>query len=470
MIIRTNIRRFLFEESETPSADGGIVVSPEQMEGISSVLFSLGLNPEPLFSETPTDEQENVFDSTGQDPLFLNGQQQTEAKNKNKNFLLDEEAGLPTKNHNDISLHISPEAIENAKRFFELGKKAGNWYFEANATLRAAFSGNEQDLVLFCMLLAATSVQNEIYTNFIEAVVLYNAIHRDIINRPNLLRKFANDVGGGQMGIAAGRAYYSGLSLFKDADAIKIMSGSAKFVNIAKVLKLWADSPDGLTVDKARTALVNSLVPRNISKAELMKLSPEQMFKPTSPFIGKMKIANYALTLLDPTFASSDKNPFNVVVDTWMWRVFFPDHLSKGMNGDLSAKILNKLFSSKKHYETVASMVSQLAGEAGVAPHVMQAAIWTGIKMEWEGEHQEGETNYDATISSLILKYGEIFGKFEEEANKLAEIIKRLDTSTAADDIRQRRVAHIVGIVNRNTEKRRLARQQAAPDPQLDLF
>jgi len=64
MIIRTNIRRFLFEESETPSADGGIVVSPEQMEGISSVLFSLGLNPEPLFSETPTDEQENVFYST----------------------------------------------------------------------------------------------------------------------------------------------------------------------------------------------------------------------------------------------------------------------------------------------------------------------------------------------------------------------------------------------------------------------
>jgi hypothetical protein len=105
-----------------------------------------------------------------------------------------------------------------------------------------------------------------------------------------------------------------------------------------------------------------------------------------------------------------------------------------------------------------------------VAPHVMQAAIWTGIKMEWEGEQQETETNYDATISSLITKYGEIFGKFEEEANKLAEIIKRLDTSTAADDIRQRRVAHIVGIVNRNTEKRRLARQQAAPDPQLDLF
>jgi hypothetical protein len=73
------------------------------------------------------------------------------------------------------------------------------------------------------MLLAATSVQNEVYTNFIEAVVLYNAIHRDIINRPNLLKKFANDVGGGQMGIAAGRAYYSGLSLFKDAGATNII-------------------------------------------------------------------------------------------------------------------------------------------------------------------------------------------------------------------------------------------------------
>ena len=123
-----------------------------------------------------------------------------------------------------------------------------------------------------------------------------------------------------------------------------MISVKAKLFNIMRVLRLWTET-GSLTKEQAKTALVNSLVSKDISKKELVQLEPEEWYTPNNAFIGKLKIANYALTLLDPEFASSNENPFNVVVDTWMWRVFFPDFLSKGMDQKLSGKILNKLFS-----------------------------------------------------------------------------------------------------------------------------
>ena len=416
----TKILKILFEMDVVDNKQQDVILlSPSQAEGIAKVLDSLGIDPNVIMPTTSTKEEQPVMEA-------------------------------PVK----IPLEIAPGTIEAAKRFFELGKKAGDWYYNASNLLQSSFPGNEQDLVLFTMILAATSVQNEVYLNFLEAVGIYQAIKKDMDLRPKTLRDFVIAVTDNEMSFENAKIFYSGLTLFKNIKVMKVISVKSKLFNIMRVLRLWTET-GSLTKEQAKTALVNSLVSRDISKKELVQLEPEEWYTPNNAFIGKLKIANYALTLLDPDFASSDENPFNVVVDTWMWRVFFPEFLTKGMDQKLSGKILNKLFSSKSHYNKVAGLISQLAGEAGVSPHVMQAAIWTGIKMEWEGTSAEGETNYVASINSLIGKYSDALDGISDEVNKIATLLSTMTIETTALAINDRRGERIKKIVKNTNEKKR---------------
>ncbi|NJL41790.1 MAG: hypothetical protein HC899_37765, partial [Leptolyngbyaceae cyanobacterium SM1_4_3] len=63
--------------------------------------------------------------------------------------------------------------------------------------------------------------------------------------------------------------------------------------------------------------------------------------------------------------------------------------------------MIDKLFGSEVAYMKVAQVVSDLAAKAGVSPHVMQAALWVGIKRTWEGE-TANEANYVSAIKRLI--------------------------------------------------------------------
>jgi polyhydroxyalkanoate synthesis regulator phasin len=430
------------------------MLSPEQVEGVSSVLQSLGIDPTNLFQgedqQQPEDGPAKLGEMLFAEDAPTNAQEEVPAT--------PEKVKQPKLK---IPLEIAPGTLEAAKRFFELGKSAGNWYYDAHSTVAEAFGGNEQDMVLFTMILAATSVQNEVYTNLVEAAAIYQAIQADMKNKPGKLRNFALAVGNGEMTIDQARTYYSDLNLFRNAKAVKMMAVPAKFGNIIRTLKLWTET-GSLTKEQAKQAIVNSLVDRKISKKQLQTLQPEDWFTPNNPFIGKMKIANFALTLLDPHFASSDENPFNVVVDTWMFRVFFPDFLSQGMDQKVAGRILNKLFASKDHYNVVASTVSQLAAQAGVSPHVMQAAIWTGIKVQWEGPNAEAETNYVSTLNTLMTKYGDAIEKEKEEISQMASMLKSLTVPVAAKAIRDRRVQNVMAVVDRNRPK--MAAAKAARD------
>lgn len=437
----------LFEEHSQTE----ILLTPHQAEGMTQALASIGIDASNILHYYQDKEGDGVEPPIGEATIFNEEEMPASAPHDLK---------LPKKNAPlKIPLEIAPGTIEAAKRFFELGKEAGNWYFDAANTLREAFGGDEQGLVLFTTILAATSVQNEVYTNFLEAVSLYQAIQSDIATKPAMLRKFVLMVGDGEISIEQARTYFSSLNIFKNIKVMKMMSVPAKLMNIINVLKLWTET-GSLTKDQARQAIVNSLVDRKINKKQLMQMQPEDWFTPNNPFIGKMKIGNYALTLLDPEYSHSKDNPFNVVVDTWMFRVFFPDFLKQGMDQKESGRILNKLFSSRDHYNAVAGMVSELAAEAGVSPHVMQAAIWTGIKYQWEGP-SAAETNYVATINNLITKYGDAIEGMKEEANKLAEIIRTLTPTVAAQAVQDRRVSNIQNVVKRTTARRQAAKAAA---------
>jgi hypothetical protein len=393
------LTEFLFEQGQQEEVE----LTPEQVKGVASVLNSLNIDTSWLFVQT-------------------------------------EDVKGP-------SFDIPSEAVESAKRFFELGKSAGNWYYDAHATLSSAFS-SEQDMVLFVLILASTSVQNELYTNFVEAVVLYKRIKQDLEQRPELLKKLVGELTTKQLNFDQAEKQYTGqLSLFGPG----ITSKPSKYGNIIRVLKLLFDT-GRLTKQQAITAVVNSTKTKN--PEQLGEVQPEDMFTINKPFIGKLKIANYSLSLLDPAYASSDKNPFNVVVDTWMFRVFYPQFFKKGQPKQETMRVMHKLFSSQFHYNSVALTISKLAKEAGVSPHVMQAAIWTGIKMEWEGS-STNSTNYVSVINQIIETYQDTFEGMVEEAGKLAAIIKQITPEKGVEMLKARRKENFAKVSSTMSPKKR---------------
>lgn len=462
-MLRTFLSSLLFEDIDLESSSSGIFLTQQQADKFSDVMASIGLDASGMLggSGEPVGLGEALFadEDIPEEPVVATGDKL--------------KAKAPK-----IELKIDESTLWLASEFYLKGVEmgAGNWYFDAHEILKNSFGGNEQDLVLFTIILAATSVQNEVYTNFVEAANIYQAIKFDIVNNRELLKVWATSVGTGkskfrfkepeptegevldqdlgdedekdaQVELTDQERQWQSLQIYTNTGAIKMMSTGAKFGNISRAVTMYLDNQ--LTIDIARTAIVNSLVPRKLTKKQMLLLSPEEWFTPTNQFIGKFKIANFALTLLDPEFSNSDQNAFNVVVDTWMFRVAFPDQLKQGMDGDMSKIILGKLFSSKKHYNLVAHMISDLAKKAEVSPHVMQAAIWTGIKRKWEGA-SASETNYVATIKNLIDNYGENIEGIKDEINQLAGILKSMTTEVAATAIKDRRTKNILAIVDRN--------------------
>jgi tRNA nucleotidyltransferase/poly(A) polymerase len=349
-----------------------------------------------------------------------------------------------------INVEISPEAVAAAKHFFEVGKIGARWYYQAYDTLKAGFP-NEQDRVLFALLLASTSVQNEVYTNFIEAAVTFNAIKKDAAQNRELLTSFVNDE---NLSLADPKLLtgtsYSALNLFKDMKTVKITQVGAKMGNIKRFLKLYLEG----SLDKA---MVRTMIGQSV------RPSAEMSFDRRDPLIKRLKIANFALTLVDPGFASTERNPFNVVVDTWMFRIFYPENTKQGAHAKGKA-FIDKLFGSEVAYANVSSAVSTLAAEAGVSPHYMQAALWTGIKKTWEGESADA-SNYIASIEQMIKSYGDFWQGMEVDTKNLAAVISRVTPQMAAKAINDRRADRMRKIVATNMARKRAAKAAAAAPP-----
>lgn len=398
---------------ENDSADG-LPIDASQAENLSNVLASFGIDPDVVIKTNGVDDMDGVedFGLLESDPVpnpdDPNAPKLSDIPKPKKSSTTKK---APRK---EFKVDIDKGTIEAAKKFFEIGKIGENWYYDANRTIEEGFT-NEQDRVLFALLLASTSVQNEIYTNFVEAAALFNSIKADMRDNTELLQKFASDtetsVTDPQL---LSHPEYSKLNMLSGAKKIKMTSISAKFGNIKRILPLLLQGK--LSKDLVRNAIANSV-----------NLDSSKGFDKRDPLIRKLKIANYALTLIDPSFASTDKNWFNVVVDTWMFRIFYPEHAN-------NKEVISKLFSNERAYANVTRVVSDLAAQAGVSPHVMQAALWTGIKKTWEGDTAD-VSNYVSAIKRMVDEYGDFWKDMQVETAKLGEVIARLDTDMAASII-----------------------------------
>lgn len=446
-LLETFIKHIVLEQIQQQQPEQGkmmhIPVSDAQASKLSSVLSSLGINPETVVKQQADggmelDENEEMSDPEG--PELTYGKKVTFDPNKKE----------PKPRSTRMSVEISQSAIEAAKQFFTVGQIGANWYHDAHNSINAGFA-SEEDRVLFALLLAATSVQNEIYTNFIEAAVIFNSIKKDIRENGALLRKMINDpnVSVGAKNLLD-HPEYGQLNIFKDPKAVKITNIGSKFGNIKRFMKLYLDGQ--LTKDIVRNMIATSVKPSDIP------------FDRRSPLIMRLKIANYALTLVDPDFASTKENPFNVVVDTWMFRIFYPESTGKG-TGAKGKAMIGKLFGSEVAYANVADAVSKLAAEAGVSPHVMQAALWTGIKKTWEGESADA-SNYISAIKQMVARYGEFWKDMEVDTDNLGAVVSKLDPISAGAYLKDRRADVIRGVVARGTEKRKADRAAAGiPEP-----
>lgn len=234
-------------------------------------------------------------------------------------------------------------------------------------------------------------------------------------------------------------AEYKNLELYRVAAQIKMTYLPAKFGNVAKAINLLIANQ--LTEDN-----VVDVISRSVNYTE------GGSFNTRDPKFRKMKIANYALTLIDPEYASAEDNPFNVVVDTWMLRAFYPG---------VPKERIDYLMGSEVAYANVADAVSELAAEVGISPHEMQAAIWLGIKQQTEGD-AGGASDYLQAIDVLVGQYLTFWKETEGEVSRLMQVIKALEAPVAAEVLRANRRKNILQVVDRNREKRKQAKAAAS--------
>lgn len=312
-----------------------------------------------------------------------------------------EEAGWVIKVPNEVlqSLdEIMKRAVEASEVFTSgIYADAKNWYQILN-DLCAYPKGvplRVEDEGLFALLLAVFSPMTAFQTNFREAVLGYKAIIIDI--EAGRVQELYDYVDKGTVRSntdaltlrdeypkLASAHYWAEIALF----------GGAKWKNYCRIVKEYIER-DGLPMSEASRLVQHDL--RWVNTSKIHKLGLEKR-----DFIGRTKIANFALNILDPKIAEKNEGfVVNVTIDTWMTRAFYP-----GIG--ISEKILNDPHS----YYYLVKHVVDIAKEYEMLPHEVQAIIWVHLL-------KEDKANVSATASEMSSLFT---GAVKEEMEQIAAL------------------------------------------------
>ena len=102
---------------------------------------------------------------------------------------------------------------------------------------------------------------------------------------------------------------------------------------------------------------------------------------------GKLKLTNFALNILDPTFAEKQVNSWNSTMDRWMFRAFYPN---------LPESDIKKLVGKNIVYIYLARKLADESRNFNMAPHQLQAVLWVAIMYKQRGRID--------TLAPLLLK------------------------------------------------------------------
>lgn len=279
---------------------------------------------------------------------------------------------------------------------------AKNWYHILN-DLCAHPKGvplKKEDEGLFALLLAVFSPMTAFQTNFREAVLGYKAIVVDIeAGRTQELYDYVNTgtLKGNKDAVIlrdkfpklASAHYWAEIALF----------GGAKWKNYCRIVKEYIER-DGLPMSEAAGMVERDL--RWIKTSRINKLGLDKR-----EFIGRTKIANFALNILDPKIADRDEDyVVNITIDTWMTRAFYP-----GIG--ISEQILNDPHS----YYYLAKHVVDIAKKFEMRPHEIQAIIWVHLL-------KEDKANVAATASEMSSLFT---GAVKQEMEQVAALSQETD-------------------------------------------
>lgn len=274
---------------------------------------------------------------------------------------------------------------------------AKNWYHILNdlCSYPKGVPLKKEDEGLFALLLAVFSPMTAFQTNFREAVLGYKAILVDIeAGRTQELYEYV-DIGtvkGNTDAVAlrdqfpklASAHYWAEISLF----------GGAKWNNYCRIVKSYIEK-DGLPMSEA-----SEMVQQDLRWIRTYKVNKLGLDTKNREFIGRTKIANFALNILDPRIAERDEDfVVNVTIDTWMTRAFYP-----GIG--ISKEILNDPHS----YYYLVKHVVDMAKKLDMLPHEVQAIIWVHLL-------KEDKANVAATASEMSNLFT---GAVKEEMEQIA--------------------------------------------------
>jgi hypothetical protein len=338
--------------------------------------------------------------------------------------------------------------LQNLSNVIDDVNQAKNWYNDLNKVFVSLFQNTElqqdSEVALFALLFASTSPQTNFVRNTKDALSIYKLVKYDIKNNPKIFDEFIKQVPLSEkekadakksgkeprkaVNWASGKfraenyPEFMELKLFQLISTGVIMGVSSKFTNIHRILSMYHSG--NLTKESARDMIASSVDLKSETKGGVF----------TTKLVGRMKVANFALNLLDPEFSNVNENWFNITIDSWMLKAIYPEVLSMHAS-DMYSKIKNpgakseiswkdwfkaKVFSHGTDYYYVASVFSNLAkkikvvdgnveydpkNERPLRPHELQALVWVAVL-------KEERPNAPATLS-------EATSKLKEEAKRI---------------------------------------------------
>jgi hypothetical protein len=290
------------------------------------------------------------------------------------------------------------QTTKEASEIFTTGiyKDAKEWYFILNklSTYGVGVPEEEKDEGLFAMLLAVFSPMTPFQINYREALLAYKAIKIDITN--NYAEELMEYVSLGSMKgnkeAILFREEFPDLAVAQYWAEISLFAG-AKWNNFCIVVQTYLQN-NGMTLSETSKLLQSDLDWIRSKKIRKLGLLAKQRH-----FVGKTKVANFSLNIIDPTIGLRDTDYLlNVTIDTWMTRAYYP-----GI--EISSEIMNDPYS----YYYIVGHVVKKAKEYNMLPHEMQAIIWVHLlKMN--------KKNVSATASEMTNLFS---GLVKDEINNM---------------------------------------------------
>jgi len=125
---------------------------------------------------------------------------------------------------------------------------------------------------------------------------------------------------------------------------------------------------------------------------------------------GKLKLTNFALNILDPTFAEKPPNSWNSTMDRWMFRAFYPGWPESA---------IKKMVGKNIAYIYLTRVLAEEAKKFDMAPHQLQAVLWVAIMYQRRGRID--------TLSPLLLK---MKNQFMTDMDKLETEMQEVESLT----------------------------------------